>query len=255
METREQREEESHAGTGHWWNQTRDARSEDYGLCMWGARPTYRAKRHPNGPIMAERYLQVMLASSRCLFQHKTDLPAVQTCLWLKTCYSLLRLDLLFGVHFFISPSYIRLDYPAKETINSPTLYSPWTHLPLSARTLSSVDVSMLKAADVCQSRGWGSVSRARPGEWGLHVYSSVGRGLSLLNSCVWSMASNSSEPDNAEAWVWCVRRGCRSPPRGFWCCQFQGGHSAADLTGEAVNQKDEGWDLSDRLNFISWTL
>lgn len=57
------------------------------------------------------------------------------------------------------------------------------------------------------RAAGWRCVRVAERGEWELHVYSSVGRGLSLPNSCEWSMAANPREPDYSELWVWHVQR------------------------------------------------
>lgn len=74
-----------------------------------------------------------------------------------------------------------------------PKLTSPCQHTPQTAL------ISVCWGEQMCQSWGWRSVSGERRGEWGLHVYSSMGRGLSLLNSCAWSMAADSCEPDNSQ--------------------------------------------------------
>lgn len=77
-----------------------------------------------------------------------------------------------------------------------------WT--PFRPNACTSIDTHLEPHVSTCSS-----VSRERRGEWGLHVYSSMGRQLSLPNSCEWSMESNSCELDNSPTlYVWFIQRG-----------------------------------------------
>lgn len=64
------------------------------------------------------------------------------------------------------------------------------TFIPVGENLEQSRCLGVCRRAEVLE---WRRVRVAARGEWELYVYSSMGRGLSLPNSCEWSMAANSA--------------------------------------------------------------